>query len=251
MPNRYNEMGYWEIVTRQMSIISKNKQQIFKDSKIAVIGCGGIGGAAIEMLARMGVGELNIVDSDYFDMSNLNRQTMSSLKDLNYFKSESTKKNIHNINPYVKVNAFNEFVDENNIEKIVSSCDVIIDGLDNLLTRVIVSRYAKENNIPLIHGAIHGTMGQMTVFSEDTASYEELFSLPSFNKQLDEDLKEEINNISSELPPAIGPVPNVIGCIQAMEAFKLITGIGKITYAPEIFKFDLLFLDSFNVEKIL
>jgi len=250
MPNRFEEMGYWEIITRQMSIVSKNKQKIFKDSKIAVIGCGGIGGAVIEMLARMGVGELNIVDCDVFDMSNLNRQIMSSLDKLNKPKSEVTKEKINSINPYVKVNAFNEEVSDKNVEKIAKDCDVIIDALDNILSRIIISRYAKEKKIPFIHGAIHGTMGQLSVFTEDTISYEELFSISSFNKKLTNDVKKEISEISEEIPPVIGPVPNIIGCLQAMECFKLITGIGQITFAPKIFKFDLLYFDSFNVELI-
>ncbi|MDL2271260.1 HesA/MoeB/ThiF family protein, partial [Methanobrevibacter sp. OttesenSCG-928-I08] len=239
MPERFNEMGYWEIITRQMSIVTKSKQEKFKNSKIAVIGCGGIGGAAIEMLARMGVGELNIVDSDSFDMSNLNRQVMSSIDTLNLSKSEVTKEKIRLINPYVKVNAFTEEVNENNIEKIVKDCDVVIDALDNILTRIIISRYAYKNKIPFIHGAIHGTMGQLTTFTDETISYEELFSLNSFNKELNSEIRKEIENISTDLPPVIGPVPNIIGCLEAMETFKLITGVGEVTLAPKILKFDL------------
>jgi molybdopterin-synthase adenylyltransferase len=250
MPERFNGMGYWEIISRQMSIVTKSKQERFKNSKIAVIGCGGIGGAAIEMLARMGIGEINIVDSDSFDMSNLNRQLMSSIDTLNLSKSEVTKEKIRLINPYVKVNAFNEKVDEKNISKIVKDCDIIIDALDNILTRIIISRYAHENKIPLIHGAIHGTMGQLTTFTKETVSYEELFSLNSFNKELNSEIRKEIENISSDLPPVIGPVPNIIGCLEAMEAFKLITGVGEVTLAPKLLKFDLLYLELFNIDEI-
>lgn len=250
MPERFNEMGYWEIITRQMSIVTKSKQEKFKNSKIAVIGCGGIGGAAIEMLARMGVGELNIVDSDSFDMSNLNRQVMSSIDTLNLSKSEVTKEKIRLINPYVKINAFTEEVNENNIEKIVKDCDVVIDALDNILTRIIISRYTYKNKIPFIHGAIHGTMGQLTTFTGETISYEELFSLNSFNKELNSEIRKEIENISTDLPPVIGPVPNIIGCLEAMETFKLITGVGEVTLAPKIFKFDLLYLELFNIDEI-
>ena len=82
MPERFKEMGYWELETRQMSIVTKSEQTRFKDAKIAVMGCGGIGGEVIEMLARMGVGELNVVDNDYFDLSNINRQVLSSFENL-------------------------------------------------------------------------------------------------------------------------------------------------------------------------
>ena len=79
MPTRYIGDGYWELISRQMSIVTRSQQERFKEAKIAVIGCGGIGGQTIEMLARMGVGQLNLVDEDAFDLSNLNRQTIKSL----------------------------------------------------------------------------------------------------------------------------------------------------------------------------
>ena len=79
MPTRYIGDGYWEIASRQMSIVTRSEQERFKDAKITVIGCGGIGGETIEMLARMGIGELVLVDKDAFDLSNLNRQTLASI----------------------------------------------------------------------------------------------------------------------------------------------------------------------------
>ena len=82
MPTRYIGDGYWEIASRQMSIVTRSEQQRFKDAKISVIGCGGIGGQSIEMLARMGIGELIVVDEDAFDISNLNRQTLASLSEV-------------------------------------------------------------------------------------------------------------------------------------------------------------------------
>lgn len=242
--------NYWEIATRQMTIVDENQQNKFKNAKIAVIGCGGIGGGAIEILARMGVGEINIIDEDDFDVSNLNRQLMSSIETLGQSKAESSKERVKLINPHTNINAFNEKLTENNLEIVLKDCDVIIDGLDNIYTRIIVSRYAKENNIPFIHGAIHGTLGQLSVFRENTKSYEELFALPSFNKELNDETKELIENLSSEVPPAIGPTPNIIGFLQAFEAYKLITGIGKVTYAPKILKFDLLDLGSFDIIEI-
>lgn len=249
MPERFKEMGYWELVTRQMSIVTKSEQTRFKDAKIAVMGCGGIGGEVIEMLARMGVGELNVVDNDYFDLSNINRQVLSNFENLGLSKSEVAKEKVRQINPYTKVNAFKDEINEENISKIVDDSDLIIDCLDNLLTRVIVSRYAKSNNIPFIHGAIHATLGQITVFTnEKDIDYETMFNLPSKDKKLDETIKDELNKLASEKPPAIGPTANIVGCMQAIEAFKIITGIGKIVTAPEILNFDLLNLATFSIE---
>lgn len=251
MPTRFIGDGYWEIISRQMSVVSKSQQTRFKDSKIAVIGCGGIGGETIEMLARMGVGRLNIVDMDYFDISNLNRQTLSSLSDVGLSKSEVGKEKVRLINPYTKVSYFNEKVTEQNIGKIVEGCDIVIDALDNILTRIIVSRYCNENKIPFIHGAINGTEGQLTVFLQDNEiDYETMFSLPSKDKPLDDNTIAELNKLTNGVPPVIGPTPNLVGCLEAIEAFKIITGIGEIVEAPELLTFDLLNLKSFNIQQL-
>ena len=244
------EKNYWEMMTRQLPLVSREEQEKFKNAKIAVIGCGGIGGEAIEMLARMGVGELVLVDEDSFDLTNLNRQTLATFDDLDKDKSETASSKVSAINPYVKVTSYSEHVDQNNVDKILEGCNVVVDALDNIATRVIVSRKASEKRIPYIHGAIHGTMGQVCVFLSNTKSYEEMFGLPSLGMELTHEVIESLKSVASGVPPAIGPTPNLVGCLEAMEAFKIITGIGKVTVAPKILTFDLLDFASFNMEEI-
>ncbi|MBE6501713.1 MAG: HesA/MoeB/ThiF family protein, partial [Methanobrevibacter thaueri] len=147
MPTRYIGDGYWEIASRQMSIVTRSEQERFKDAKITVIGCGGIGGETIEMLARMGIGELVLVDKDAYDLSNLNRQTLATITDLGLVKSEVAAEKVRLINPYVKTTTFNEHIDHTNIDKVIADSDIVIDALDNVLTRVIVSRKTKEKGI--------------------------------------------------------------------------------------------------------
>ncbi|MDR3291173.1 MAG: HesA/MoeB/ThiF family protein [Methanobrevibacter sp.] len=250
MPTRYIGQGYWEIISRQMSIVTKSQQEKFKNAEITVIGTGGIGGATLEMLARQGVGKLNFVDKDVFDLSNLNRQVMSSLDALGRDKTLVTKEELRKINPYVETNRINQEVNEDNVEEIIKDSDILIDAVDNLITRVILTRAANRLNIPYIHGAIHGTSGQITTFTNDTPTYEELFKFPSIGKKLDSNVREDIQKMTRGVPPVIGPVPNIIGCLEAFEAFKLITEVGKVTYAPELLSFDLLDLKSFEVLKI-
>jgi molybdopterin/thiamine biosynthesis adenylyltransferase len=251
VPTRYIGDGYWEIASRQMSIVTRSEQQRFKDAKITVIGCGGIGGETIEMLARMGIGELVLVDKDAFDLSNLNRQTLASIKDLGLDKSTVAAEKVRLINPYVKTTVFSEHIDQTNIDKVIGDSDIVIDALDNVLTRVIVSRKAKEIGIPYIHGAIHGTMGQITVFLPNSEkTYEEMFNLPSIGKELDSETIDTLKNVTSGVPPVIGPTPNLIGCLEAFEAYKIITGVGKVSVAPKILTFDLLDLGSFSLEEI-
>lgn len=251
MPTRYIGDGYWEIASRQMSIVTRSEQERFKDAKITVIGCGGIGGETIEMLARMGIGELVLVDEDAYDLSNLNRQTFATITDLGLVKSEVAAEKVRLINPYVKTTTFNEHIDHTNIDKVIADSDIVIDALDNVLTRVIVSRKAKEKGIPYIHGAIHGTMGQITVFLPNgDKTYEEMFNLPSVGKELDDETIDALKNVISGVPPVIGPTPNLIGCLEAFEAYKIITGVGKVTVAPKILTFDLLDLGSFSLDEI-
>ena len=251
MPTRYIGDGYWEIASRQMSIVTRSEQERFKDAKITVIGCGGIGGETIEMLARMGVGELVLVDEDAFDLSNLNRQTLATIADLGLDKSAVAAEKVRLINPYVKVTKYNEHINQNNVEKVIKDSDIVIDALDNVLTRVILSRTAKKHNIPYIHGAIHGTLGQITVFLPDgEQTYEEMFNLPSTGRKLNEDIIEDLKKVTSGVPPVIGPTPNLIGCLEAFEAYKLITGVGKVTAAPKILTFDLMDLTSFSMEEL-
>ena len=224
-----NEDNYWQIATRQMGIVTRHEQEKFKNAKITVIGCGGIGGETIEMLARMGIGELVLVDEDSFDITNFNRQNFANSSTLNQDKSR---------------------VDCENIDEIIGDSNMVIDALDNILARIVVSRKAREKKIPFIHGAIHGTLGQISVFLANTPSYEELFNLPSCEKPLTEEVIGEIESMTSGVPPAIGPTPNLIGCLQAMEAYKIITGIGKVTVAPKMLTFDLLDFASFSINEI-
>jgi molybdopterin/thiamine biosynthesis adenylyltransferase len=203
------------------------------------------------MLARMGIGELVLVDKDAFDLSNLNRQTLASIADLGLDKSAVAAEKVRLINPYVKVTTFNEHVDQTNIDKVIGDSNIVIDALDNVLTRVIVSRTAKEKGIPYIHGAIHGTMGQITVFLPNSEkTYEEMFNLPSIGKDLNEETINALKNVTSGVPPVIGPTPNLIGCLEAFEAYKIITGVGKVTVAPNILTFDLLDLGSFSLDEL-
>ena len=147
----------------------------------------------------------------------------------------------------IEVEAFNTELNEKNVTEILTGSQVVIDALDNILTRIIVGRSAEAMGIPFIHGAIHGTMGQITVFNNSTPSYEELFKLPSQGKELTEEIISQISNLSKEVPPVMGPVPNIVGCLQAMEAVKLITRKGTPIMAPRVLIFDLMKEEAFSI----
>ncbi|MBC7119595.1 MAG: HesA/MoeB/ThiF family protein [Methanobacteriaceae archaeon] len=250
MPRRYEGLAYWETITRQMNFLKKDEQLKLKNAKVAVIGCGGIGGAAIEMLARMGVGSLSIVDKDAFSISNINRQVMSDFHNIGKSKVTVTRERIQKINPFIKIEAFNCEVDEDNVDTIIESSDVVIDAMDNIISRVIVSRECRRSKIPFIHGAVHASMGQVTVFGDGTPSYEEVFKLPSRGLKLTSEVKEKVQRLESEIPPVIGPAPNIVGCIESFEALKLLTGKGSVIWAPKLLTFDLLKDDPFKIVEL-
>ena len=138
-------------------------------------------------------------------------------------------------NDYVYVNCFEETVTKENVDKIIGECDIVIDALDNVKTRVIVSRAAENKKIPFIHGAIHGTLGQITVFSADKdINYETMFNLPSKDKDLTEDVLDDLSSVTSGVPPVIGPTPNLIGCLEAMEAEEAVKTQEEIQPGGEI-----------------
>ncbi|NYB50983.1 MAG: HesA/MoeB/ThiF family protein [Methanobacteriaceae archaeon] len=247
MPGSNNEETYWEMIDRQKGILDRDQQMLLKKSLITVIGCGGIGGAALEMLVRMGVEKVRIVDKDVFELTNINRQLMSNMKRIGTPKTEATIEELLSINPHLYIESFNEELTEHNVVKILKGSKIVIDALDNLLTRIIVSRCAREIEIPFIHGAIHGTMGQVSVFTNSTPSYEEIFKLPSQEEELTKKVISKVLDMNKEVPPAIGPVPNIVGCIQAFEALKLITGKGNPVMSPQVLMFDLWKEEAFSV----
>lgn len=249
MSGKYNKDVYWDIIDRQKGIINKKEQLKLKNSKIAVIGCGGIGGAAVEMLVRMGAENLKIVDKDTFDISNINRQLMSSFDAIDQPKTRVTEGVLRSINPFLQVEIFDQELNQENVHDILKGSNLVIDALDNLISRILVSRCAYHLNIPFIHGAIHGTMGQITTFTPKTPQYEEIFKLPSLNQDLNQDIISKVHKMNQNVPPVIGPVPNIVGCLQASEALKIITGKGNPIIAPEVLMFDLLKKEPFYTVK--
>jgi len=153
---------------RNIGTIGLNGQATLLRSKIAIIGLGGLGGTVVELLARMGVGHIVVVDGDVFEESNLNRQILCWENNLGLGKAEAAVERVKNINQGIRVTAHFTLVKEENIGEIIDGADVVVDALDNIPTRFLVEKMTKKKGIPLIHGAIAGFTGQiLTIFPED------------------------------------------------------------------------------------
>jgi molybdopterin/thiamine biosynthesis adenylyltransferase/rhodanese-related sulfurtransferase len=189
------------------------------DSKILLIGAGGLGSPASLYLAAAGVGRIGVVDADVVDESNLQRQIVHSTERLGEAKVESAKRTIEALNPDVQVVAYKERLTSENIERILADgWDVIVDGADNFPTRYLVNDASVWHGIPVVHGSIYRFEGQVTVFQPGAGPcYRCLFPAPP----------------PPELAPScaeggvLGVLPGVIGSLQTNEALKLALGIGE------------------------
>ena len=148
---------------RNHDAISEAEQVILAQKRVLVVGCGGLGGYAIECLARIGVGHLRVVDGDVFDETNLNRQLLSSSMNLGRPKTLAAQQRVMAVNPLVEVEAFQTLLTDENAVPLLDGCDVAVDALDNIPSRLVLQQAAKTAGIPLVHGAVAGWIGQVCV----------------------------------------------------------------------------------------
>ncbi|MBN1580279.1 MAG: HesA/MoeB/ThiF family protein [Anaerolineae bacterium] len=154
---------------RSYGTVGLDGQLVLLRSCVAVIGLGGLGGYAVEGLARMGIGQLVLVDGDVFMEHNLNRQVLSDEPNLGRLKTEVVAERVRRINPGVDVVLHSQYATKDNLAGILAGVDIVIDALDRLPTRLMLQRAAAEAGIPMVHGAIAGWVGQvMTIFPEDS-----------------------------------------------------------------------------------
>jgi sulfur-carrier protein adenylyltransferase/sulfurtransferase len=201
------------------------------DSRVLLIGAGGLGSPASLYLAAAGVGRLGIVDDDRVDVSNLQRQIAHSTESLGEWKADSAKRTLEALNPDVEVVTYKERLTSENVDRILADgWDVIIDGADNFPTRYLVNDASVFHDIPVVHGSIYRFEGQVTVFKpHEGPCYRCLFPQPP----------------PPELAPScaeggvLGVLPGIIGSLQANETLKLALGIGD-SLAGRLLLFDAL-----------
>jgi len=187
-------------------------------SSVAVVGAGGLGGLVIELLARMGVGNIIIIDGDRFTEDNLNRQILCREDDIDRLKAEVGAQRVRAINSAIEVTPHPIFLTGDNAVDLLGASQVVVDALDRISVRILLEKVIGEMNIPMVHGAIGGFLGQVTTVMPGSNILSSLY---------DGQTAELARGVESVLgTPTVTPA--VIAALEVMEVIKLILGRGTL-----------------------
>jgi molybdopterin/thiamine biosynthesis adenylyltransferase/rhodanese-related sulfurtransferase len=214
-------------------------QQKLLDSKVLLLGAGGLGSPAALYLAAAGVGTIGIIDMDVVDASNLQRQILHNMDRIGERKVDSAKKTLTAINPDVNVSTYDVRLGADNILDIIDGYDLIVDGTDNFPTRYLVNDASLLKRIPVVHGSIFRFEGQVTVFDP--------YNGPCYRCLIPEPPPAELAPSCAEAG-VLGVLPGIVGSIQALEAIKMLLGLGE-SLVGRLLAFDAL-EESFRTFKV-
>ena len=203
------------------------------NSKVLIVGAGGLGCPVADLLARAGVGEIGIMDYDKVSLSNIHRQTLYTAKDVNKFKVDVVKKRLNLINKYIKIITYNRKASEKNLNNIINKYDIIVDGSDNFKTKFLLNKYALKLKKILIVGAISKFDGHIFTFDFNSKKS------PCLKCFYQSEPSDEILNCEAE--GILGSTAIIVGAIQVNEVLKKILNIGKDL------KSNILILDLLNL----
>lgn len=213
-------------------IFSGEQQDELGGKRAAVIGCGGLGGYAVEMLARAGVGHIRVCDGDVFDETNLNRQLLCTEAMLGKGKAETAAERIKAVNSAIEAEALCCNLDEESADEILSGCDVVIDALDNVRDKLLLQKKCREKEIPMIHGAVGGWFGQVTTIFPGNDTLSLVYGEGA-------EVSQEYGNPSF--------TPAMTASVQVSEALKVMLGMDALLMRKLLF-IDLLTNDFQIVE---
>lgn len=208
-------------------------QQKLVAAKVLVVGMGGLGCPVAMYLAAAGVGHLILVDHDRVELTNLQRQIAHSQADIGHFKVDSAATTLLGLNPDVELTLVKRRVDAKELDGLVRQVDVVVDATDNFTTRFAINDACVKHRVPLVSGAAIRMEGQVAVFDRrqpDSPCYQCLYR------------RGEDDDASCARNGVMAPIVGIIGAVQAMEALKLIAGIG------EVLRGRLLLLDARSMQ---
>lgn len=204
--------------SRQIFIdeIGLEGQRKIMNSKVLVIGAGGLGSPVIQYLAAAGIGTLGVADFDEVELHNLNRQVIHRENTVGSSKIKSAEAFVNALNHHVKFTGVHIKIEISNAEKILSQYDIIVDGSDNFTSRYLINDTCVKLAKPLVYGSILGFSGQVAVFNyKGSKNLRHLFPEPPF----DEDIPD------CDRLGVLGALPGMVGSMMAMQTLKMITGL--------------------------
>lgn len=208
--------------------VGETGQKKLMNSKVLIVGAGGLGSPILYYLVAAGVGRVGIADHDVIDLSNLQRQILHSTHSIGVEKTVSAKEKLNALNPDVNIDTYNFHINANNVGHIVDKYELVINAVDNVETRYVLNKICMIKGIPLIEGAINNFDGHvMTIIPGKSACYQCVFPEPPEGK------KGEIG--------VIGTIPGIIGSIQATEAIKYLLNVGRSMHNS------IIYYDALNV----
>jgi len=213
-------------------------QKKIRNSRVLVIGAGGLGCPVLQYLTAAGVGTIGIVEFDMVDESNLQRQILYGSIDKGKLKSIISRDRLNLMNDHVKIELFNIRLDSNNADNIIREFDIIVDATDNYETRYVLSDATQKAGKPLVHGAIYKFEGQVSVFN--------YLDGPSYRDYHPEDNKSS-ENPSPDSVGLLGVLPGITGTYMANEVLKIVLGLGDVLYG-KILIFNILNNSSYIIK---
>lgn len=231
-----------EFYSRQIAMkeFSSEEQNKLSNSTVAIVGVGGLGTISSIYLALAGVGKLRLIDQDTIELKNLHRQILYTPSDLHYPKTEIAAKQLKKMNPLIQIEAISENINSSNVDMLLGGVDCVVDGLDNMSTRYLINQTCVKKGIPYVFGAAIGLEGNISVFSPPQTGCLKCL-LPQVS---DEEL------LTCETRGVIGATPGIIGSIQALEAIKVLTGIGSnLKGKLMVFDFSDMYFTTIDISK--
>ena len=209
-------MEAYERYTRQMDITGwgKEVQDKLSQSRVCIVGVGGLGSPVSLYLAAAGVGTIVLCDYQDVELSNLNRQILYSSDDIGSSKVKQARKRLVQLNPNITVEAFEALIDDGNAASLFDGADIIIDCLDSFEARFMLNRYSAKNGVPFVHAGITEFYGQLALLNPPHTPCLQCFISPEATKK-------------GAPPPVLGATAGVLGSFQAVMALKALSGVFK------------------------
>ena len=205
-----------QIVLKDVGVVGQKK---ICNSKVLIVGAGGLGCPIADYLSRAGVGTIGIADFDKINLSNIHRQNLYNSKDIGKYKVDIVKEKIKSINPFTKIKTYKKKITNKNLNNVIKSFDIIVDGSDNFKTKFLLNKYSIKYKKILIVGAISKFDGHVFTFDFKNKK------TPCLRCFYQSEPSDEILNCEAE--GILGPVAGIIGNIQSNEVLKKILNIGK------------------------